>query len=133
MTRFRFNFDPTIFKFAVVGVSSTLADFVLFTVLFHIGVMIIAANIISYVTSLLLNFGLNSIWTFKNTANPAPIITRATRYAVVHSISLTLSTILVLAFDLFAPTEIAKAASIPIIFFWNYFAVKTWVFNNPND
>ncbi len=124
----------TLIRFASVGAISTSIDFALFVFLVEaVGLPIYAANVTSYLTSLLASFALNQIWTFGGAIRNAEAGRRLARYAAVHAASVVLSTAIVRAFAIFAPAPVAKALSVPIVFIWNYTASRRWVFRERNS
>jgi putative flippase GtrA len=120
--------DPTVWRFATVGVISTLLDFGLFTMLSFAGASVVVANIAAYLISLVVNFSLNQTWTFSDRSGEAPITSYAIRFFAVHAVSLTLSTALVAGLSQVVFAPLAKAISIPIVVIWTYLALRFWVY-----
>ncbi|AET69084.1 putative membrane protein [Desulfosporosinus orientis DSM 765] len=51
-------------RFGLVGAVNTGVDFAVFTVLTHLGVLVLAAQVVSYSCGILNSFFLNRTWTF---------------------------------------------------------------------
>ncbi len=112
----------------MVGALTTAIDFVIFAVLTKIlGAPPAGANLFSYSSGVATSFVLNRSWTFGSDGDAKR---QALQFATTNAIGLALSTTLVGLFALFLPDLIAKAVSVPIVFFWNYFTARLWVFRH---
>jgi putative flippase GtrA len=81
----------------------------------------VIANILSYSFGILCGFFLNSKWTFS--AGPRFGATqRLARYAAVNLSSFALSTLIIAVTTHYTSALVAKLASIPATFLWNFCA-----------
>ena len=116
-------------RFAVVGLITTVLDFLLFGALTSAAVMKTAmANVVSYSCGIAVSFTLNRVWTFGQLRIGSPVGHEALKFAATHAAGLTLSTMLVSLLALFLPALAAKAVSVPVVFVWNYVLARFWVF-----
>lgn len=60
-------------RFGLVGAVNTGVDFAVFTVLTHLGVLILAAQVVAYCCGTLNSFFLNGVWTFRNRVRKQPL------------------------------------------------------------
>ena len=121
--------DGRLGRFACVGLLTTLIDLALFSLLaVSAGMQPAAANTVSYSCGIATSFVLNRGWTFANDRGIDCIERHAMRFLVSNLIGLSLSTGLVALFVYFLPNFIAKTASVPLVFVWNYVVVRFWVF-----
>jgi len=117
------------FRFATVGVITTLLDFVLFAGLTQLGQLAPAvANIFSYCCGIALSFALNRHWTFGRIDSNSPAFLEAMKFALSYAAGLVLSTVLVYALAHVMPALIAKTLAVAIVLIWNYSMSRYWVF-----
>jgi putative flippase GtrA len=90
------------------------------------------ANVISFSCGIVTSYTLNSRWTFRDRHEPGRDLSRFTKFVLINIAGLLLSTTLVVTFALFMDKVVAKIASIPIVFFYNYFASRHLVFRVTN-
>lgn len=125
------------FRFLVVGISGTLIDLGLLTLLVKLcGMATLPANTISFSVGVVNNFLLNRFWTYPE-ARQKPVLRQALQFAAVNVIGLLLSDLIItgaesalvnwLGANAYLP---AKALSIGLVFFWNYFANRLWTYND---
>lgn len=116
--------SPQLLRFATVGAITTALDFVLFLVLVPLTGIPAVANLLSYSCGIAVSYALNSAWTFRVGRDPAS----AVRFTLATLAGLALSTLLVALLVLVMWPFLAKILSVPVVFAWNYLAVKYWVF-----
>lgn len=124
-------------KFAVVGVSGTVVDFVVLTLLVKaFGMPLIIANTISYSVGVVNNFLLNRFWTFSESRSK-PVVTQFIQFAIINVIALILSDLIVAGLEgILRPTLqgnaylAAKLVATILVFFWNFFANRLWTYND---
>lgn len=119
--------DGAILRFAAVGALTTVLDFALFSVFIEAGAFAVAANLGSYSCGVLTSFAFNNWWTFR-AASGRCALRAFTRFVLSNLAGLTLSTLLVGLFALLLPAPVAKLASVPLVFVWNFAAARFWVF-----
>lgn len=121
--------NAQIVRFGLVGILNTLLDIVLFMALVYgLGLFAPLANTISYGTGIIVSFWLNRRFTFNDTAKGKDAARRFVGFAAVYLAGLGLSTALVALFILAIPEGWAKLISVPIVFVWNYVAMRYLVF-----
>jgi putative flippase GtrA len=113
-------------QFALVGVSNTLLDFGLFSLLVHLRVPVVVSNCISYSAGVAWSFFWNQRWTFGNAAGFR--LTVAGRFLLVNLLSVAVSTALLYGLTAFWPPATAKLATLPIMFAWSFTLSKFYVF-----
>ncbi|MEP3274896.1 MAG: GtrA family protein [Stappiaceae bacterium] len=116
-------------RFASVGLVTTTLDFVLFALFTEqFGLLPTVGNLASYTCGMITSFVLNRWWTFARERKNARVDQHAWRFLATNITGLLISTGLVALFVLFLPGVVAKIATVPIVFFWNYLISKFWVF-----
>jgi putative flippase GtrA len=116
-------------RFATVGVVATAIDFGCFSALvLGAGFAPAPSNAISYATSLVANFNLNRRWTFRQKKDPKTAARQGGRFLIVNAGGLLLSTMIVGGLALIVPDLLAKVASVPLVFIYNYACAKWWVY-----
>jgi putative flippase GtrA len=114
-------------RFAVIGSINTAIDLSVFAALIALaGLSPDRANGISYSCGIVTGFLLNRGWTFGDMRGG--IAEQFTRFIVVSLASLLLSTLLVTGLAAIMPALIAKFASLPLVFAWNYSMTRRFVF-----
>ncbi|MBX3082827.1 MAG: GtrA family protein [Anaerolineae bacterium] len=124
-------------KFLMVGVSSTLIDVGVFTILVQaFAVATLPANILSYSLGVADNFLLNRAWTYRD-ARRKSALTQFGQFLAINIVGLCLNSLLVLMFSatlqpwLGASAALtAKLISTAVVMFWNFFANRLWTFND---
>lgn len=116
-------------RFAAVGAIATAIDLGMFAALVTMtGLAAAPSNAISYATSLFANFNLNRRWTFRQKKDPKTAARQGARFILVNAGGLLLSTAIVGGLAMAIPELLAKAASVPLVFIYNYTCAKLWVY-----
>ena len=115
----------TLLRFATVGAITTALDVTLFTGLTTAGVPAALANVCSYACGIVVSYNLNRSWTFSVDGSRL----KALKFVVSTLTGLLISTFLVAVLSMTIPAIYAKFISVPVVFVWNYFAARLWVFN----
>ncbi|MGB4762520.1 MAG: GtrA family protein [Candidatus Saccharimonas sp.] len=128
---------PTFRRFVAVGASSTAIDFVILFLLQHLGLPIIAANIISTSVAFCFSFYANKRFTFKTSGTNVKremflfVIVTLTGMWVLQNIVIALSMPL---FSRVAPHEgallLAKLFATGFSMVWNYILYRNVVFKH---
>ncbi|MBO0663020.1 GtrA family protein [Jiella sp. MQZ9-1] len=113
-----------LWRFASVGVVTTLLDLAMFSALVVCGAPAGPANIGSYSTGIAASYALNRRFTFGAKGSPL----RAAKFAGAMLCGLGLSTLLVLLLSTLVPALAAKIISVPLVFLWNFAISRWWVF-----
>lgn len=136
------------FKFAIVGTIGFGVDFLTFN-LFRSGVGLSAelSSVFSFSAAVISNFLLNRYWTYPDSRSK-PLIGQLMQYAVVNVVGLVIRTVIFslmtdpmislvdgLDFSLPIPSDVigenlALAAVVIIVLFWNYFINRYWTYND---
>lgn len=136
------------FKFALVGVTGTIVDFgIMNLVNLAFGVPLLWAQGISFIIAVINNFLWNRYWTYPDSrSKKAP--KQLLQFFMISSVGLIIRTPLIswlnrIILDLLETTtlqlplenfvvsqNLALAASILIILFWNFFANRLWTYND---
>ena len=115
----------TLLRFATVGAITTALDVTLFAGLTTAGVPAALANVCSYSCGIVVSYNLNRSWTFSVDGSRL----KALKFVVSTLTALLISTFLVAVLSMTIPAIYAKFISVPVVFVWNYFAARLWVFN----
>ncbi|KDE47083.1 membrane protein [Geobacillus sp. CAMR12739] len=116
----------TIWRFAVVGVSNTAVDFVVFFLLAAMGVPAAAAQVVSYGAGMANSYIWNRLWTFqvKRKANIGEFL----RFLAVNGLSLGASLGVLLAAERLMPLWLAKSVATIAGMAVNFIGSRFWVF-----
>jgi putative flippase GtrA len=111
-------------RFAAVGLVTTGLDFAMFIALGIAKVPPAPANVGSYSCGIALSYVLNRRWTFSKDAS----LLQAVKFVLATASGLALSTLLLIVLTKMMPPLVAKTATLPIVFLWNYHSTRQWVF-----
>ena len=124
-------------RFFAVGMSGTLVDFAVLTLLKQVfGVPTLPANVVSYTAGAINNFWLNRTWTFSG-EHRASVYVQFAQFLLISLIGLTLNTFITHGLEqpmgalIHNPTFgyiPAKIAATLIVLFWNFMANRLWTF-----
>ena len=117
-----------ILRFLTVGVINTATDVAIFYVLFGLSGLIVASNVASYGCAGALSFVLNRGWTFGDINDSGAPARKITSFVVLNLVTLSLSTVLVLAFSEVWPVMVAKGVSVIITAAVSYTGMRYFVF-----
>ena len=116
-------------KFAVVGASGTVIDWVLYFLFTRsLGIYYLIAKIISFVIAALNNYIWNRVWTFKS--KEKKVIGEFIKFFVVSIVGLGLNTLIMyLTVGLLGWKDFyALVLATAIVMIWNFFANKFHIF-----
>lgn len=119
-------------NFLLLGVLSTLVDYAVYSVLLMLGVDFVAAIIVGYGTGLWVNYQIARRYIF--TAGTKVKSTRTEFVAVVliafAGALLNIAIVKLLSYSLWQIDPlISRVVAIGVVFFWNYFARKRFVYH----
>ncbi len=124
-------------KFAIVGAIGAGVDFSVLNILIQgLGWSKFFANLISVTCAIFSNFVWNRLWTFPESRERS-LHTQFGQFALVNLIGLAINQFMFLTLDavLFGPLfgspldyNLAKAAAIIIVLFWNFGANRRWTY-----
>jgi putative flippase GtrA len=140
-------------KFAIVGVSGMVVDFVVLNLMkgefekMGLGVgwdialspheiQLIAANTISFTVAVLSNFTWNRLWTFPE-SRERPLGTQLAQYSIVNVAGWAINTVLLVLLDQYVfqnfvserlSYNLAKAIAIGVVLFWNFGINRIWTY-----
>ncbi len=121
-------------RFAVVGAIATAIDFGVFAALvFAAGLHAGPSNVVSFATSLVVNFNLNRRWTFRQQKDAKTAARQGGRFMIAYAGGLALSTAIVVGLATLMPELWAKIISVPIVFVYNYACAKLWVYREASQ
>jgi putative flippase GtrA len=121
-----------IIYFFILGIFSTLIDFVIYTVLVIFNINYIIAIIIGYSCGFLFNFFIGRKHVFKNGRKVETFMGEFSLVLVINIIAILLNILIVYVLYslLVVCNEIdARVIAIGIVFFWNFFARKLFVYH----
>jgi len=147
-----FSENNRFFKFALVGISGTIVDFVFFNVFSALlGIPVILSSVFSFSIAVFNNFYWNRVWTYPETMK-MNLADQLTKFGIVSVLGLLIRT------PMFALIEepiiriisnflssglpvspelighnVALAAVIIVVLFWNYFVNRLWTYRNLED
>jgi len=119
---------PTIVRFGAVGVLNTLLDvgcFLLLARVFDVPVMV--ANSISYSIGLTNSFVCNKLWTFGSAPQSVPVGRQFVLFVALNLAGLAISSVMVATLQPLG-LVIAKLISVPVVFAWNYWTNRRFVY-----
>jgi len=116
----------TAWRFAVVGASNTIVDFVVFFLLTAAGVPAAAAQVVSYGAGVINSYIWNRRWTFQ--MRQKVNIGELFRFLVVNGLSLGVSLVVLLVAEPFEPLWFAKGAATMAGMAVNFIGSRCWVF-----
>ena len=122
-------------KFAVIGVSNTLVDYLVFFLLNNILLTGYGVNqAIAYTCGMLNSFVLNRRWTFSDFRRNRKLPEQFLLFMAINGISLavTVGAMAMLAYTLGMNVYIAKALVILIAQAINFLGYRLWVFRKPS-
>ena len=122
-------------KFAVIGVSNTLVDYLVFFLLNNILLTGYGVNqAISYTCGMLNSFVLNRRWTFSDFRRNRKLPEQFLLFMAINGISLavTVGTMTVLVYTLGLNAYLAKVLVILIAQAINFLGYRLWVFRKPS-
>lgn len=118
----------TLWRFAVVGVANTVAGLALIYGARALGLGEVAANATGYAVGLMLSFGLNRQWTFRQRG---PLLPHVLRFATVMLLAWLVNVAVLLALMRWGVTAVlAQAGSVLPYTLVSYFGCRYWVFAN---
>lgn len=117
-------------KFTLVGISNTLIDFLVFTVLHELfGMYFVFAHILGFMTAITNSFYFNATWTFKK-LNRDKLLKQVVSFVTVGVFGLIFSTTTIYFASFFLWVYFAKALASLVSFAWNYTASSIFVFKD---
>lgn len=120
--------SAALWRFGMVGVLNTAVDIAVFTLLTRVWhVPPVFANPVSYGIGLVNSFVCNKFWTFGGTTQRVPVAAQFVRFSALNLAGLALSTLIVGMLQSLGATT-AKLISVPIVFAWNYWASRRFVY-----
>lgn len=120
------------FKFGLVGALNTVLDYTLFTLLFSWAhVYYLVANGISFSVAVINSYILNRRWTYRS--QHPNWRGEGLKYLTVYVIGLGISEALLFLFveHVHLHQLVAKALTVGIVIFWNFFGTRFWAFRHP--
>ncbi|MDP2965677.1 MAG: GtrA family protein [Pelolinea sp.] len=149
MQRTQLNDRKRFFRFAVVGISGTLVDFSIFNLLsVGVGLPVIQSSIVSFLVAVVNNFIWNRNWTYPESKEKC-LSEQLFKFSIVSVLGLLIRTLLFALIEkplknitngpfsqqFFIKPEIighniALAAVIVIVLFWNYFINRVWTYKD---
>lgn len=119
-------------KFLLLGVVSTLIDYVIYSALIFAGVNYVAAIIVGYSAGLLANYQIGRRYIF--TSGTKVRSSRAEFVAVVvialFGALFNIAIVKLMSYSVWhLDLMLSRVIAIGIVFFWNYFARKVWVYH----
>lgn len=147
-----FTKNNRFFKFALVGISGTIVDFLFFNVFSELlGIQTILSSVFSFSIAVFNNFYWNRVWTYPETRN-FKVTDQLAKFGVVSVLGLLIRT------PMFALIErpvirfisdflssgssvspelighnVALATVIIVVLFWNYFVNRLWTYRHLED
>lgn len=135
-------------RFAMVGAIGAVVDFGTYTVLHDvIGVVAVAASVLSFIAAIISNFTWNRYWTYPDSRNKQ-VSRQMLQFALVSVMGLAIRTpifaFLVKPLDSlflslpglpflprdFLGDKVALAIAVVVVMFWNFFINRYWTYND---
>ncbi len=117
-------------KFFLLGIFSTLIDYLLYILLLYVGVDYVLAIIAGYSAGLLFNYHVARRYIFsKSRFNSSRGEFTAVVAIALVGLALNIAIVKLLSFSLYElDPSISRVVAIAIVFFWNYYARKLFVY-----
>jgi putative flippase GtrA len=116
-------------RFAIVGLTNTLLDYVLFIFLHYAtGFGVVTANLLSSSVAVVWSFFFNRHWTFADRAAKGALSGQFARHILTAGGAVLLSTFAVWLAARILPAYLAKIAAVALTFTWNFTLSRHWVF-----
>ncbi len=122
-------------KFLLLGILSTLIDYVLYSAAILLGVNYVFAIVLGYSAGLIANYiiGRNFIFTSGHKLKSSKYEFIAVVVIAVFGALFTIAIVKILSYSLFHMDPLlSRPIAIGIVFFWNYFARKIFVYKPVN-
>lgn len=129
------------FRYLFVGGLATVVDwglsYILFRYAFHENYAV-AANSISFVAGLVVNYVISTFWIFKNSKVESRLV-EFIAFAAIGLVGLAMTVGITKLFEIWLSSRtsayqiLAKIVSTGAAFFWNFFARKYLLFNKKED
>lgn len=121
-----------IHKFLLLGVVSTLIDYVVYSILIFVDIDYVVAIIAGYSSGLLANYQIGRRYIFTSGAKMKS--SRAEFIAVVviafFGALFNIAIVKLLSYSFWQlDPMLSRVVAIGVVFFWNYFARKVWVYH----
>ncbi|WP_010272225.1 GtrA family protein [Paenibacillus senegalensis] len=122
-------------KFNMVGVLNTLVDFLIYTLLFSLGMHYMIAQVAAYAGGMTNSYLFNRYWTFGSAGAAAGGIATMARFAAVNGVTLGLSLLLLYLLGERAGMHplMAKVLVVGATMVINFVGTKFWVFRQRPD
>ena len=112
-------------KYIAVGIITVVLDIILMTILISLSVNAIVASTISFYIAVLINYYLQSVFTFETVLSTISL----TRYLTVLLLNYFITTLLVYIFIQFLLNPIiGKLLSIPLVVINSYYLSMHWIY-----
>jgi len=124
-----------IHKFFLLGIISTATDYILYSSAILLNINYIFAIIIGYSSGLIVNYiiGRSFIFTSGHKLKDSKHEFIAVVFIAIFGALFTIAIVKILSYSLFHMDPlISRLIAIAIVFFWNYFARKIFVYNPIN-
>ena len=122
----------TVHKFLLLGILSTLIDYILYSGAILIGINYVIAIILGYSVGLLANYiiGRSFIFTSGHKFKSSKYEFAAVVVIALFGVLFTIAIVKTLSYSLFHMDPLlSRPIAIGIVFFWNYLARKVFVYN----
>lgn len=132
----RFRASATFLKFLVVGASGVVVNLGLFTLLLHFGINKFIASPIAIESSVLSNFALNNLWTFRWRMTADSLHIKGLKFNAVSLLALGLSYgsfVLLSIFFPSLPPQLSQFMGIIPATLINYFLNSYWTFKEEEE
>lgn len=135
-------------RFATVGVIGAVVDFGTYTLLHDgLGVMAVAASVLSFIAAIISNFTWNRYWTYPDSRSKQ-ISQQVVQFVVVSGIGLAIRTPIFALLEKpldqffhsipslpflpagFLGDKVALGIAVIVVMFWNFFINRYWTYND---
>jgi putative flippase GtrA len=122
----------TVHKFLLLGVFSTAVDYILYTIAILVGINYVVAIILGYSAGLIANYiiGRSFVFTSGHKLKNSKYEFAAVVFIAILGALFTILIVKILSYSLFHMNPLlSRPIAIVIVFFWNYFIRKVFVYN----
>ena len=119
-----------LFKYMASGATTTLSDYLVFTIAFsYLNTGLLAATVSAYIVGLIVSFMLNRFWVFRHGADRQSASTSLWRYATFLAVNLVITYLILWGLEQFGVTPyLGKLVVGAFMFFWIYLGDTFFVF-----
>jgi len=122
----------TVHKFLLLGLTTTAIDYIVYSVAILLNINYVIAIIMGYSTGLLANYFIGRRYIFTSGAKVGSSSHEFAAVVIIAAMGalFNIAIVKLLSYSLFSIDPLySRVVAIGVVFFWNYFARKLWVYH----